>query len=63
VLNHYTDGIQFANTLDETLRKPIPLTSNQKVDLIAFLLTLSDKEFLFNPAHQYPKEIFGVMPK
>jgi cytochrome c peroxidase len=63
VLNHYTDGIQFSNTLDETLRKPIPLTSNQKVDLIAFLLTLSDKEFLFNPAHQYPKELFGIMPK
>lgn len=63
VLKHYTLGIQTSSTLDASLRTPIALTSNQKVDLIAFLLTLSDKEFLFNPAHQYPKEIFGVKPK
>jgi cytochrome c peroxidase len=35
------------------------LTSNEKVDIIAFLLTLSDKSFLFNPNFSYPKKIFS----
>ena len=58
VVSHYTDGIQMSATLDPHLRKPIVLTANQKVDVIAFLLTLSDKEFIFNKKYQYPKEIF-----
>ncbi len=56
VLNHYTNEIQKSSTLAESLRDPIVLTSNEKVDIIAFLLTLSDKEFLFNPAHGFPRE-------
>ncbi|MEL7159744.1 MAG: cytochrome c peroxidase [Bacteroidota bacterium] len=36
---------------------PLPLTQNQRVDLIAFLLTLDDREFVFNPNHRLrPKE-------
>lgn len=58
VLNHYTSGIHESKTLSGKLRKPIVLTSNEKVDLTAFLLTLTDKKFLFNPAHGYPKHIF-----
>ncbi len=57
VINHYTNGIQSSSTLAKQLKKPIVLTSNQKVDLTAFLLTLTDKEFLFNPKFGYPKEI------
>jgi cytochrome c peroxidase len=57
VINHYTNGIQASATLSSALKKPIALSANDKVDLIAFLLTLSDKEFVFNPKHQYPKEI------
>ena len=30
------------------------ITKNEKKDLIAFLLTLTDKEFLFNPRYSYP---------
>ncbi len=56
VLNHYTNEIQKSSTLAESLRSPIILTSNEKVDIIAFLLTLSDKEFLFNPNHGFPRE-------
>jgi len=58
VLNHYTSEIQTSKTLDKRLEKKIILTSNEKVDLIAFLLTLSDKEFMFNPKFSYPKEFF-----
>jgi cytochrome c peroxidase len=57
VLNHYTSGIQHSNTLAETLQKPVLLTSNDKADLIAFLLTLNDKAFVFDPKHQFPAKI------
>jgi cytochrome c peroxidase len=57
VLNHYTTDIQKSKTLSNELNKPIVLSSAQKVDLIAFLLTLTDKEFLFNPKYSFPKEI------
>jgi cytochrome c peroxidase len=57
VLNHYTGKIVSSPTLAPELRSPIQLTSNDKADLIAFLLTLDDKEFVFNPKFQFPKEI------
>lgn len=57
VLNHYTSGIRPSPTLSPELRKPIVLSSEQKVDLIAFLLTLNDKAFVFDPKHQFPKKI------
>lgn len=58
VMNHYTKGIIKNKTLAKELETPILLTSNEKVDIIAFLLTLTDKSFLFNPAYSYPKNIF-----
>jgi cytochrome c peroxidase len=32
------------------------LSDNQRVELIAFLKTLTDKEFLFNPKFGFPKK-------
>ena len=58
VLMHYTSGIQKNKTLSKPLLKPIVLSSNEKVDLTAFLLTLTDKHFLFDPRFSYPKYIF-----
>lgn len=58
VLNHYTSGIQNGNTLAAELNRPIVLSANEKVDLTAFLLTLTDKSFLFNPKFFYPRELF-----
>jgi len=55
VLNHYTNGIQPSKTLATQLNQGIQLSSNEKVDIINFLLTLSDKEFVFNTKFQYPK--------
>jgi len=57
VLNHYTTGIHDSPTLSPQLKKGLSLTSDEKVDLISFLLTLSDAEFVFNPNHQYPREL------
>lgn len=55
VMNHYTKGIQHSATLAKQLNKELILTSNEKVDLIAFLLTLTDRKFLFNPAYSFPR--------
>ena len=57
VINHYLNGIEHTVTLSEELKTPIVLSSNEKVDLLSFLLTLNDEEFVFNPDFQYPKEI------
>jgi cytochrome c peroxidase len=56
VLNHYTKGIHDSPQLPGSLRGGIPLSAEEKVDLMAFLLTLSDREFLFNPAFSFPRE-------
>jgi len=58
VINHYTNSVVPSKTLAPELKKPIILSSNEKTDLISFLMTLSDKEFVFNPKQQYPKELF-----
>ena len=55
VILHYTSH-QKNNLLSKKLSSPIVLSAKEKVDLIAFLLTLSDKKFLFNPKHNFPKE-------
>lgn len=57
VLNHYTQGIVQSPTLSPELQTPIELTSHQKTDLLAFLRSLNDKSFVFNPVNKYPREI------
>lgn len=63
VLNHYTKGIHKSKTLSNQLVNPITLSSNDKVDLTTFLLTLTDRKFLFNKDHMYPKNIFSPAPQ
>jgi len=48
VLNHYGSSTQ--------LPQPIVLSAEEKVDLIAFLLTLSDREFLFDKRFGFPRD-------
>jgi len=55
VLSHYVKGISTSPTLAPQLTGGIPLSSNDKVDIIAFLLTLNDKKFIFNENFSYPK--------
>jgi cytochrome c peroxidase len=57
MLNHYTDGIQNNLTLSKELKKGISLNSNEKTDLIAFLLTLNDSSFVFNLENKFPVKI------
>ncbi|MFT4667296.1 MAG: cytochrome c peroxidase [Polaribacter sp.] len=57
VLRHYTEGINNNSNTKHDIDKAIVLTSNEKTDLIAFLLTLDDKEFVFDQKHQFPREL------
>lgn len=56
VLKHYTQGIHQSPTLSAQLVKPIVLSPTERVELTAFLLTLTDIHFLFNPDYTYPKK-------
>jgi cytochrome c peroxidase len=53
VLNHYASGVSNTQNLDASLSNSgtlgIPLTSTEKAQLIAFLKTLTDNDFLTNP--------------
>ncbi len=60
VLSHYTNPKHQSKTLANELKSPLKISSNEKVDLIAFLLTLNDKEFVFNREHQFPRDILMV---
>jgi len=55
VINHYTSGIEHSETLSSQFNESVELSSNEKVDLISFLLTLNDKDFVFNKKHQFKK--------
>lgn len=57
VLNHYTSGVENSETVSENLKTKIQLSETEKVDLISFLLCLSDKDFLFNKDFSYPKDV------
>jgi cytochrome c peroxidase len=56
VLKHYTEGIQQSPTLDKRLQTPVVLSPNEKIDLVAFMLTLTDREFLFDQRFGFPRE-------
>lgn len=45
-LNHYSSGIVISPTLDPQLNSGIPLTVQEKSDIIAFLKTITDTKFL-----------------
>ena len=56
VVKHYNSGIYKSNTLSKDLIQPMSLSDNDRVDMVAFLKTLSDIEFLFDKRFSYPKE-------
>ena len=56
VLDHYVEGLSPSPTLAAELSNSNSLTKDDRTDLIAFLLTLSDRDFCFDPEHGYPKE-------
>jgi cytochrome c peroxidase len=56
VLNHYGNlQVNQAYQSKELKKLNRPLSSNEQKDLISFLKTLSDQQFLFNQLFKYPK--------
>lgn len=55
VMRHYGYGMVEHKTLAPQLKGKIQLSPEDREDLIAFLLTLTDKEFLYNEDFSYPK--------
>jgi cytochrome c peroxidase len=55
VLKHY-NSIKNSKNLPKQLSKPMNLSDDDRVDLVAFLKTLTDTEFLFNKRFSYPRE-------
>jgi len=60
VIDFYSEGLQFSETIDPLMKNVgqggVQLTPEEKTDLIAFLLTLSEPEFTTNPAFQNPNQ-------
>lgn len=58
VINHYSEGLKNSATIDPLMKKVdqggVQLSEQDKADLKAFLLTLSDTEFTNNPVFQHP---------
>lgn len=55
VLDHYATKIDVkSTTLSQALKRKLKLSSNDQKDIIAFLYTLTDKEFLYNQRFRYP---------
>lgn len=63
VMQHYTGLHERKSKLNNTLDEMPALTSNERVDLVAFLLTLSDSSFVMNRSFAYPKEIISALAK
>jgi len=55
VIKHYNSIVQTKN-IPKQLSKPMNLSDNDRVDLVAFLKTLTDTEFLFDKRFSYPRE-------
>ena len=54
VIKHY-NSLSRNKLLPKELAEPMNLTDNDRVDIFAFLKTLTDTEFLYNPKYGYPK--------
>lgn len=55
VVKHY-NFLGNDKSLPKELAKPMNLSDNDRVDLVAFLQTLTDKEFLFDKRYGFPRE-------
>ena len=55
VINYYSDGIDPSLSYLSKPLKPFHFSDQEKKDLLSFLLTLTDKAFLYNPRYSFPK--------
>ena len=56
VVKHYNFGIKTSKTLAKQLQSPLNLSDNERTEIIAFLKTLTDNDFLFSPKFSFPRE-------
>jgi cytochrome c peroxidase len=56
VVKYYNSEIVQGKTVAKQLKKPMNLSPNERTEIVAFLKTLTDNEFLFNPRFSYPVE-------
>jgi cytochrome c peroxidase len=64
VLNHYATLSETKGGIRTSTLQQLPVLSERdQADLMSFLLTLSDKEFVFNPAFTFPREFFFSVTK
>jgi cytochrome c peroxidase len=58
VINHYSEGLQNSTTIDPLMKKVaqggVQLSFQEKANLKAFLLTLTDEDFISNPKFSNP---------
>ena len=56
VIDHYSEGLQYSATIDPLMKSVaaggVQLSPQEKQDLIAFLRTLDDPDFIQNPEHR-----------
>jgi cytochrome c peroxidase len=57
VLFHYTEQVQQSPTLSAQLRNKVVLSEQDKNDIIIFLKTLTDEDFLRNKAYTYLPQV------
>lgn len=55
VIKQY-NSLGYNKSLPKELDKPMNLSDNDRVDLVAFLVTLTDKDFLFDKRFGFPRE-------
>jgi cytochrome c peroxidase len=56
VITFYNTNKNAQKALLKENKIPMKLSDNERTELVAFLKTLTDKEFLFNPRFGFPKE-------
>ena len=55
VIHHYANSMTWKMPISKELKKNITLNSDQEKDLLSFLKTLTDQEFLLNRNYGFPK--------
>lgn len=57
VLQHYTSEKKQGVIMSPEIETAINISPNDKTDLIAFLISLSDRSFMFNPQFSFPSKL------
>ena len=58
VLAHYRNGTYNTWPSNVRMNAPLRISEEESVELMAFLKTLNDSAFVFDPSHQFPKHFF-----